>query len=120
VFSGNLFWQAGYNAVWMTLPTLHDTYRWHYQMGAFVQRYFSGTSLVVKDIGAVDFLYRTARRSPIKILGENNSAPQSNCGAGKKRSGAGRAVCFPLAVRQKLPAWGRPPGLVIGPGAKPY
>lgn len=56
LFSGNLFWQAGYNAVWMILPALHDTYRWHYQMGTFVQRYYSGTSLVVNDIGAVDFL----------------------------------------------------------------
>ena len=52
----NLFWSAGYNAVWMTIPALHDTYRWHFQMGTFVQRYYPGSALVVNDIGAVDFL----------------------------------------------------------------
>jgi hypothetical protein len=56
VFSANLFWEAGYDAEWMTLPAMHDTYRWHYQMGTFVQRYYQGSSLVVNDIGAVDFL----------------------------------------------------------------
>jgi hypothetical protein len=56
VFSANLFWTAGYDAVWMTLPGMHDTYRWHYQMGTFVQRYYQGGRLVVNDIGAADFL----------------------------------------------------------------
>ncbi len=55
-FSGNLLWTAGYDAVWMTLPGMHDTYRWHYQMATFVKRYYEGRSLVVNDIGAVDFL----------------------------------------------------------------
>ena len=35
---------------------MHDTYRWHYQMGTFVERYYQGSSLVVNDIGAVNFL----------------------------------------------------------------
>jgi len=56
VVSGSLFWSDGYDAVWMTLPGMHDTYRWHYQMGTFVRRYYQGGSLVVNDIGAVDFL----------------------------------------------------------------
>lgn len=56
VFSTNLFWAAGYNAQWMTLPATHDTYRWHFQMGTFVQRYYQGSALVVSDIGVVDFL----------------------------------------------------------------
>lgn len=55
-FSGNLFWTTGYNALWMILPGMRDTYRWHYQMGTFVQRYYQGSILVVNDIGVVDFL----------------------------------------------------------------
>ena len=35
---------------------MHDTYRWHYQMGTFVERYYQGSSLVVNEIGAVNFL----------------------------------------------------------------
>ena len=54
--SASLFWHAGYNAAWMTLPATHDTFRWHYQMGTFVHRYYQGAALVVNDIGAVDFL----------------------------------------------------------------
>jgi hypothetical protein len=54
--SAHLFWTAGYDAAWMTLPAMHDTYRWHYQMGTFVQRYYQGGKLVVDDIGVVDFL----------------------------------------------------------------
>lgn len=56
VLSGNLLWTNGYDAVWMIVPGMHDTYRWHYQMATFVKRYYNGRSLVVNDIGAVDFL----------------------------------------------------------------
>jgi hypothetical protein len=55
IFSAPMFWAAGYNAVWMTVPGMHDTYRWHYQMAQFVQRYYAGKSLVINDIGAADF-----------------------------------------------------------------
>ncbi len=51
-----LFWNVGNDALNMTLPALHDTYRWHYQMGLFVARYYAGSSLVVNDIGAVNFM----------------------------------------------------------------
>lgn len=56
LFSTNLFCTAGYDALRMTLPALHDTFRWHYQMGSFVKRYYQGSALVVNDIGAVNFL----------------------------------------------------------------
>jgi hypothetical protein len=55
-FSGNLFWSAGEDALRLTPHAMHDTYRWHYQMGTFVERYYQGSSLVVNDIGAVNFL----------------------------------------------------------------
>jgi hypothetical protein len=55
-FSASIFYSDGYNALWMILPAMHDTYRWHYQMGTFVRRYYQGSILVVNDIGAVDFL----------------------------------------------------------------
>jgi hypothetical protein len=55
-FSAPLFWRTGSDALNSTLPALHDTYRCHYQMGLFVARYYSGSSVVVNDIGAVNFL----------------------------------------------------------------
>ena len=54
--SAGMLCHAGYNAVWMTLPATHDTFRWHYQMGTFVRQYYQGAPLVVNDIGAVDFM----------------------------------------------------------------
>lgn len=56
VQSAGLFWDAGYSGAWMTLPGMHDTYRWHYQMATFVKRYYEGSSVVVADIGAADFM----------------------------------------------------------------
>jgi len=56
VFSANLFWSVGYDALRLTPLATHDTFRWHYQMGQFVEQYYQGSSLVVNDIGAVDFL----------------------------------------------------------------
>ncbi len=55
-YSGTLFWSTGRDALAMTLPALHDTYRWHYQMGSFVARYYSGTAVVVNDVGAINFM----------------------------------------------------------------
>lgn len=56
VFAAPGFWKAGAEALDITIPALHDTYRWHYQMGAFVAKYYSGSALVVNDIGAVNFM----------------------------------------------------------------
>jgi hypothetical protein len=56
LISGKLLWDAGYTALRLTVPAMHDTYRWHYQMGAFVRRYYQGSALVVNDIGAVDYM----------------------------------------------------------------
>jgi hypothetical protein len=56
LISSKLLWTAGYEAVRMTLPSMHDTYRWHYQMATFVERYYQGSALVIQDIGAVDYL----------------------------------------------------------------
>ena len=56
IVSVNLFWRVGYDALRLTPLAMHDTFRWHYQMGLFVRKYYQGSALVVNDIGAVNFM----------------------------------------------------------------
>jgi hypothetical protein len=54
--TANFFWGIGYSMLKMTPLATHDTFRWHYQMGKFVSKYYQGRTLAVNDIGAVDFM----------------------------------------------------------------
>jgi len=56
ILSANLFWRIGRLTLQLTPLAMHDTFRWHYQMGKFVQKYYQGDSLAVNDIGAADYM----------------------------------------------------------------
>jgi hypothetical protein len=56
VLSAKLLWGVGYSMLKLTPLATHDTFRWHYQMGTFVSKFYQGRALAVNDIGAVDFM----------------------------------------------------------------
>jgi hypothetical protein len=56
VLTTNLLWSSGWDSLRVTARATNEIYRCHYQMGRFVQRYYQGSSLIVNDFGAVNFM----------------------------------------------------------------